>query len=193
MCEDFESFEATYGVDAARDILECICEAHACNAPDQYGVKFYEIHAHDRCNHTLTGEIAYQSRTYYFVVESGNWNGTVVCQFSSDDTRVLAYEPEAPLSFDFVPTDDNLETRNPAMYSAYLAWKRAPWFIEKLQAYHYDRHVQPGYVVETHYAQWAASKGLKIVVKADSGPRQETPRQLPGHNANLTACPQELG
>jgi len=32
----------------------------------------------------------------------------------------------------------------------------------ELRAYHYDRHFAPGGKTESHYREWAASKGMKI-------------------------------
>lgn len=163
-CQEFQAFESRFGAQVAEDVLERICDAHWSSGKDKSasGVVLTGTHAHNACNHTLTGHFDHEGETFHFVVDNGDWAGTVVQEFGTSE-EAGQYEPPAPAQYTFAPRDDALEHKRPAMYQVYLAWTQTSWFKEKLAAYHYDRHFQPGCVVEQQYSDWAASKGLKIV------------------------------
>lgn len=163
-CQGFEEFETRFGQDAAAELLERICDASWSQSkkPPTPGLVLTSVHEHNAANHTLCGHIEHGGEVFHFVIDNGDWAGTVVREFGPED-RVPEYEPPAPAQYMFVPRDDSLETRRPGIYRVYLAWTQEAWFKEKLAAYHYDRRVQPGHAIEQHYAQWAHAKGLKIV------------------------------
>jgi hypothetical protein len=58
----------------------------------------------------------------------------------------------------------------PQMFQVYLMWRKQPWFIEKERGYNYDRHFQPGGMVEDHYREWAATRGMKVGYISDLPP-----------------------
>lgn len=170
MCERFDQFKEKFGESIAYELLERICEAH-CRMQKRLdwnggtagdGVKFSNIYKHDVCNYTLSGQIEFAGETYYFIIDNGNYDGTVVREFGGIDD-VSIYKPPKPIQFMFVPEDDDLKEKRPSMYKVYQNWTKEKWFIEQLAKYHYDRYFQPGNAIETHYKKWVASKGMKIV------------------------------
>lgn len=140
------------------EALERICDAHWNSGGE--GVKFRDIHQHNACNHTLSGTIEIDGTEYGFIIQNGDWNGTVVDKWGLADD-VGTYKPEPPTLFTFVPMDDTLRTSKPHMWQVYLAWRKEKWFQDKERAYNYDRHFQPGGAIENHYREWAAKKGMK--------------------------------
>lgn len=159
-CQTFREFAERSGMAVAEGLLERICDAHWNHGGD--GVTFRDIHQHNACNHTLSGSIEHEGETLHFIIDDGDWGGTVVREFGTVDD-VGVYEPPKPQRYMFVPADDNLATKRPEMWKMYLWWTKQPWFTEQLGKYHYDRHFQPGCAIEDHYRKWAAERGLKIV------------------------------
>jgi hypothetical protein len=162
-CKGFVDFETTHGTDAAVEVMERICDAHwqGKNSSDKT-VTFSNVHTHNAANHTLSGTIEFKGVLYGFIIDNGDWAGTVVQEWGLAE-EVGEYQAPEPAQYMFVPVDDNLKTKSPAMWGVYLSWKSSNWFKEKLAAYHYDRHFQPGVKVEDHYGSWAAKQGMKIV------------------------------
>lgn len=147
--------------EVAERIVDAHCKSGNTTGKTIDGVKITDIHQHNACNHTLSGEVEIDGETLYFIVNSGDWNGFDVLQYGTVD-EVGVYEPPKPSRFMFVPIDDNLKKNRSGMYRVYLKWTKEKWFIDKLNGYHYDRHFQPGCFIEKHYSDWAAQKGLKI-------------------------------
>ncbi len=138
------------------ELLERIADAQWNGSGE--GVDFSDIHQHDACNHTLSGTIKDGDVTYGFIIESGNWNGTVVHEWGHPDD-VGFYKPDPPGEMlTFIPN----RILNERELRAYLAWREEEWFKEKARSYLYDRHFQPGGLIERHYSKWAAGKGLTI-------------------------------
>lgn len=147
------------------DTLDRIVDAF-CNRGGK-GVQFRDIYEHDVCNHTLSGTIEVQGQAYGFIIENGNWNGTVVRKWGEPDD-VGIYDPPPPSEpFTFIPTDLCLHLDRPEMFKLYAWWRKQSWFIKKERDYAYDRYFQPGGFVENHYRDWAAKKGLKIGLLSD--------------------------
>ena len=161
-CQSFDEFEAHYGMDVANDILSRICEsAYQPYKPPMRDVTIENIHRHNAVNMTITGHVNHDEIDFFFEVEDGDWNGTVVTSFSTQE--LPPFEAPVPVTFTMVPTNDHLKQANPAMYGVYLAWTQETWFRELVRQYHYDRYVQPGVVVEQSYRQAAQARGLKWV------------------------------
>lgn len=156
-------FVADYGEKATEYILQTIVEAFAnYGEKGGDGVRFSTVHQLNACNHVLVGHVEHDGTEWHFIIEVGDWNGTLVRDFGTVD-EVSTYEPPVPTRFTFVPSNDNLKMDHPEMYKVYLWWREQPWFTEQIQKYQYDRHFQPGGAIEKHYSDWAAAKGLKIV------------------------------
>lgn len=126
----------------------------------KYGVVFLDIHQHNACNHTLSGTIDVDGVVHGFIIESGDWNGTVVHGWG-DPEDVGCYLPgEPPEPRTFVPTNRFLFTERPEMFRVYAYWRTQEWFRDMERSYNYDRHFQPGGQVETYYKEKAAKRGL---------------------------------
>lgn len=166
-CKNFEKFCIKFGDVIAVDTLERICDA-MWNKKYQadYGVKFSDIHQHNACNHTATGEIEIQGKKFGFIIDNGDWGGTVIREWG-EPGEIGIYEPPKPTIYTFVPENDDLKTEKPHIYRVYLLWRKQGWFKEKEKGYNYDKHFQPGCKTESHYRDWAKSKGMKIAIKQD--------------------------
>lgn len=146
------------------EILERIIDAH-CNRGGP-GVIFRDIHQHNACHHTLSGEIDVDGVAYGFIIESGDWNGTVVKEWGLAED-VGTYRPEPPSEpLAFVPINENLHADRPAIFSAYLYWRDgngvAGNIVEQERNYAYNRHFAPGGATEKYYREWAAKFGLRV-------------------------------
>lgn len=138
--------------------LERICDAHWNKSGE--GVKFLDIHQHNACNHTLSGTIDVDGVVYGFIIESGDRNGTVVRAWG-DPEDVGTYDPGPPPELrTFIPRDPKMHDVNSTNFQLYLLWRKEQWFKEKERAYNYDRHFQPGRLIEGHYRGWAEKKGM---------------------------------
>ena len=146
----------------AEDVIQRICELHYEGKDKGNGVSFDCRHRHDAVNYTLNGEVELDGKSYRFTIRDGNWDGTVVEEWGTEETVGL-YTPPPPPMFDMVPVDDSLESRRPHMWQVYLAWKKEPWFKEIIKSYAYDSHFAPGLKTEQYWRGKAAQKGLKIV------------------------------
>lgn len=160
----FQAFEVTHGTDAATEVMERI--ADAMWSREGVGIHVRDFHTINASNHVMSGIIDYAGERFGFVVESGDNAGTVIHEWG-DPEDVGCFEPPRPTLYTFVPLNDNLKAERPAMYDVYLHWTTQAWFKDKERAYNYDRHFQPGWLVENHYREWAAKKGLKIAIKED--------------------------
>ena len=161
----FEAFEAEYGQAVATETLERIGDAH-WNGGKGEGVTFWDINQHNACNHTMSGTIEVQGKTFGFIIESGDRNGTVIKGWGDPDD-VGTFEPIKPTMYTFVPRDSDLKEKRPEMYGVYLLWRKEPWFKEKERALNYDRHFAPGLKTDEYYRTWAESKGLRISIVGD--------------------------
>lgn len=161
-CQSFDEFEAHYGTNVASDTLSRICEsAYQPYKPPMRDVTIENIHRHNAVNMTITGYVNHAGIDFFFEVEDGDWNGTVVTAFSTQE--LAPFESPTPVTYTMVPTNGQLKQANPAMYGVYLAWMRETWFSDLVRQYNYDRYVQPGVVVEQTYKQAAQARGLKWV------------------------------
>jgi len=158
-CPEFELFVESVGSDVAGDLLTQICEAYWND--DNSDVTITDLHRHDAINVTVSGHLTHEGREWHFIIDDGNWAGTVVREWGTVD-EVGCYEPPPPTIFRLVPLNDNLEAERPQMYKVYLAWKSIDWFKKLESDYNYDRHFAPGSKTESHYRAKASAKGLKF-------------------------------
>lgn len=142
------------------EALERIAEAH-WNRQNADGVIITDTYQHNACNHTVTGTVDIDGQVFGFVIEMGDWNGTVVNQWGDPDD-IVAYEPPKIEPLTFLPEDPHLLRKRPDMFKVYAIWRKEEWFKEKERAYNYDRHFQPGIAIEKHYREWAGTRGLRI-------------------------------
>ena len=143
-------------------IIDAFCQGGTISNKGRDGVVFFDIYQHDAVNHTLSGTIDKDGLIHGFIIDNGNWGGTEIKSWG-DPEDVGSYEPPLPPEpRTFIPTNPFLHEERPAMFKVYLHWRTQDWFIKKERGYNYDRHFQPGCAVETHYRDWAATKGMKV-------------------------------
>lgn len=163
------------------DALTRICEAH-WNRRGGDGVTFFDIHQHDACNHTLRGHIEIDGHTYGFLIDNGNWDGTVVREWVTDTEDLGGYEPPRPTLYTYVPQKARADMFA-GMLGVYKYWTEQAWFKEKVQAYNYDRHFAPGGKTEKYYADWAATKGMRIAPEEEAAVYLAPVEDAEAHNA----------
>jgi hypothetical protein len=158
-CDSFNEWVDEVGIGVATDFLERVCDG---NSSDILGL---ESHMHNSANHTYSGVFIYKGIEYGFVIDSGDWNGTVVRSWGAGE--VYNYQPPEPVLYTFIPhikpsdTPEQIKRK----WLIHSHWKNEEWFLEKERGYNYDRHFQPGLVTEKYYREWASSKGMVIAQK----------------------------
>lgn len=166
------------------ETLSRICEAHYARKTDgekRFGVKFSDVHRHDAVNYTLSGTVEINGVEHGFIIDDGNWNGTVVRSWG-DPEDVGIYDPGPPPEMrTFIPADDSMFFDRPGMFSVYLHWRKQNWFKDKERGYNYDRHFAPGESTEKHYREWAANKGMKVATSAAFQTKLEKPSSGMGY------------
>jgi hypothetical protein len=158
--------------EVAERITEAFCARHD-GGEKRYNVRLIDIHEHNACNHTMTGIVVVDGVDYGFVMESGDWAGTVVKEYAPAEecTKVYSYEPPPETRFKLVPKNyDELKAFNPQKLALAMKWIQQTHIQEKLSNYHYDRHFQPGFAIENYYKTWADGLGLKLVVDSPERP-----------------------
>ncbi len=166
-CKGFREFRASVGNNAACEFLEELCDTVWAGKTRTARVNITSSHTHNACNHTYSGTLLHDGIEYGFIIDNGDWNGTVVREWGLSDD-IGTYEPPPPTIYTFVPTNDTLKEDRPAMWSVYLAWRKTDWFREKERGYNYDRTFAPGGKTESYYRDWAAGRGLKITSKENA-------------------------
>ncbi len=145
------------------EILERICDAH-WNGKGE-GIVFTDIYQHNSCNHTLSGNIDVDGIEYGFVIDNGDMDGTQVREWGLAEDVGTFKHPEPQKREDrvtFIPINHISKSNDAFEYKKYMITRETPAFIEKENAYHYDRHFQPGCFVENHYKKWAAEHGFRL-------------------------------
>lgn len=167
ICESFEQFEQQYGSAVAEEVLTRICEAAWNRGKPTPGVFLSEVHPINALNHTLEGTVVHNDISFEFLIDNGDANGTVVREFTTEDRA--PYVPERPARYTLVPANPHLKAEKPFQYEAFLQHTKQSWFKDLVSHYNYDRHFQPGLVIERHYKEQAVAHGLVWV--CDDDPR----------------------
>lgn len=142
-------------------ISDAFCTIRAqCGTNDN--VVLLDVHQHDACNHTLTGTIGVDTHVYGFICDIGNWDGFRMREWG-DHEDIGYYKPPIVEPFTLIPdwmqwTEESYAFR----VQVYARFLRRADVIEKLGAYAYDRHFQPGGKVEGYYREWAAKLGATL-------------------------------
>lgn len=166
-CQAFIDFCAKAGNDVAVSFLEELCDLEWSSDRKSDRITISDSYRHDTCNYTHSGTVTIDGIEYGFVIDNGNWNGTVVREWGlAEDVGI--YEPPKPTIYTFVPTNDTLKEDRPGLWGVYLAWRKEAWFQDKERGYNYDRHFAPGGKTETYYRDWASKKGLKIATQGEA-------------------------
>lgn len=166
-CSKFTAFCAKAGDDVAISFLEELGYLEWSGEMKNDRIKLSVKHRHDACNYTHSGTVTIEGVEYGFVIDNGNWNGTVVREWGLAED-VGAYQPPEPTIYTFIPTSGTLKEDAPGLWGVYLMWRKEAWFKDKERGYNYDRHFHPGGKTENHYRDWAAKKGMKIATQGEA-------------------------
>lgn len=139
------------------DILDLICEAmYKCDSGHYSSdpvVYIYTLEKHDVLNRTCHGMVALDDGEYEFLIEDGNWNGTVVRKWGQTP---IQYEPQPPVRYTFAPKMAlSLE-----ILAAYVAIRKTEEFQQMESGYNYDRYFNGKL---KRYWDWAKLHRLEIV------------------------------
>ena len=159
-CKAFLDFCAKVD-DTAVAFLEELCDMAWSSDKKSERIRISSSHTHDACNHTYSGTFLHEGVEYGFVIDNGNWNGTVVREWGPADD-IGTYEAPRPTIYTFIPINGALKEDSAAMWGVYLAWRKTEWFRKMEHDYNYDRHFAPGGKTESHYREMAAKRGMKI-------------------------------
>jgi hypothetical protein len=92
-CDSFRQFYMEYPEVSVSDLLsgieDCIGRRSREDIPSNILYMHVETLDREGGNHKLTGEIVVENRIYWFVIESGNWNGTVVKEWEDQGLTPL--------------------------------------------------------------------------------------------------------
>jgi len=166
-CSAFIEFCQQKGNEVACAFLEELCDMEWNRDASTERITISSTHRHNACNHTHSGIAIIDGVKYGFIIDNGDWNGTVVREWGPADDVGL-YEPSQPTIFTFIPTNRTLKEDSPGLWGVYLAWRKEAWFKDKERGYNYDRHFAPGGKTEGYYRDWAAKKGLMIASRDEA-------------------------
>lgn len=166
-CKAWLDFCATHGDAVVEDFQSELADMTWKQKTKSDRITIGNIHQHNACNHTYSGTFTHEEIEYGFIIEIGDWNGSVVREFGLAE-NVGMYQAPEPTIYTFVPKSETLKEDSPGMWNVYLEWRKEKWFKEKAQSYNYDKHFAPGGKTEKYYCDWATSKGLRIATTEDA-------------------------
>lgn len=146
------------------DILTQICEA--LHYPDDTS-KNVCVYEHDRINATNVrgkGTVTIDDEEYEFIAESGDNNGFRFESWNDDRT----FERHKPTVWTLAPSSELIANADTDVKKKALldSWDRLMdrSEISKIASdYTYDRHFQPGTVIERHYRAKASNINMQLV------------------------------
>lgn len=167
-----QAFEATVPPHLQEDVMQMIAEA-AGGWCDHASVTILDRDRHDAINVTAHGIVMVEGVEHRFIVDDGNWNGTVLRDWDGDTVfehhkpTVYALQPERRLIDQAI-----MSGKGPFLL---MKWGAVLRNLPDLAAipgkYAYDRHFQPGIKGEDHWRKAAAKHHFVIV---DEETAQET-------------------
>ena len=159
-------FEACIPADQQEDVLTAIAEAaQGCGNDDR--ITILEVDRIDAINVRAQGIIEIDDVEHVFIVEDGNWNGTVLHSWDDD----AEFKPAQRSTWALAPRNDLVGGALASGDGKFLIRKwdallKRPEVSEIPGKYTYDRMMQPGCVIEKHYREAAAKHGF-VIVTAD--------------------------
>ncbi|CAM5769715.1 hypothetical protein [Bosea minatitlanensis] len=171
-----QAFEATVPAHLQEDVMQMIAEAAGgwCDHPS---VTILDRDRHDAINVTAHGIVMVEGVEHRFIVDDGNWNGTVLRDWDGDAVfeyrkpTTYALQPEARLIDEAI-----MAGKGPLLLMKWDAILSNHQDIAAIPGkYAYDRYFQPGIKVESHWREAAAKHHFVIV---DEETAQETRKRL---------------
>jgi hypothetical protein len=132
----------------------------------------------DAINVRASGIIEVNGNEYWFIVEDGNWNGTVLHAW--DYAGEQKFEYHQPTQWTLQPQRHLIDRaivsgKGPFLLAKWDIMAARPEIAEIVRSYAYDRYVQPGCVTEDHWRDKAAKHHFEIV---DRETADETRKRL---------------
>lgn len=130
----------------------------------------------DAINVRAHGIVSFQGQEYRFIVEDGNWNGTVLEDWEGDKE----FKPVPRTEWALQPRRDLIShaillNRGPFLIQKWDAFLSHPEVAEIPSKYAYDRMMAPGVVIETYWRERAAKFQMELVSQETAA---ETRRRL---------------
>lgn len=158
-----EAFEASVPAHLQEDVMQMIAEA-ASGWGEHASVTLLDRDRHDAINVTAHGIITVEGVEHRFIVDDGNWDGTVLRSWDDDkvfeiaERTVYALQPARHLIDSAV-----MAGRGPFLLMKWDAMLQHADIARIPGNYAYDRMVQPGSKIEGHYREAAAKHHFVIV------------------------------
>lgn len=159
------AFDADIPAALRDDLMTAICEA-AHMGEGQHGcVHILEQDRLDAINARAEGIVTVDGREFWFIVESGNWNGTVLEGWEHAGTQ--DFKPSPRTQWALAPRADLVSDaivagRGPFLVAKWDAFLARPDVAGIPGKYTYDRMMQPGLKIEQHYREVAAKHGFVL-------------------------------
>jgi hypothetical protein len=170
-----EAFEASVPAHLQEDVMQMIAEA-AQGWSEHASVTILERDRHDAINVTAHGIVTVEGVEHRFIVDDGNWDGTVLRDWDGDKVfeirkpTVYALQPEAWLIDQAV-----MSGKGPFLLLKWDAMLKHEDIARIPRGYGYDRMMQPGLKIEDHYRKAAAKHHFVLV---DEETAAETRKRL---------------
>jgi hypothetical protein len=184
----WEAFARDVPEDKRDDVLTRISEA----AHDDYGhpeckdidgLMILDRDRMDAINVRISGTIQIGEDEHWFILQDGNWNGTQLEAW--DDVGDKTFERHQPTQWAVQPNStivaSALSRGKTGAKMLLLKWeavidpRNKDEMSELPRKYAYDRHMQPGCLIENHYTAAAAKRGFVIVTQEEA---DETKKRL---------------
>lgn len=159
-----EAFARDVPTERQEDVLTILSEA--AQGIDHPDVHILERDRIDAINVRAHGILQFGGEEFTFQIQDGNWNGTELLAWNDD----RPFELHEPTRWTLEPNGELVEKAITEGRGPFLIFKwdamlsRAP-VSEIAGKYAYDRRVQPGVVVESHWKAEAARFGFVIVTE----------------------------
>ncbi len=163
-----QRFERDIPEDQREDIMTLLAEvAHEICTDDR--VTILERDRIDAINVRVHGIVEVNSQEYRFILQDGNWNGTILEDWDGDKE----FEPTPRMIWALQPAADLvdraiLDGKGPFLVLKWDAILKRAEVASIPGKYAYDRMVQPGGKIETHYREQAAKHRLVLVSKEEA-------------------------
>ena len=160
------------------DVMLMIAEA-ASGWSDHDCITILDWDRMDAINVRASGILDWEGREFWFIVRDGNWDGTALEAW--EETGVQKFEYHEPTVWALQPrrdliSDAIVDGKGPFLLIKWDAiLKNRPEVAAIPGKYAYDRHFQPGGLVEKHWKDAAAKHHFDIVTKEEA---DETRKRL---------------
>ena len=157
------AFERDIPESDREEVLTMMAEA-AQGFNDHDCITILDRDRQDAINVRAHGILNWNGTEYRFILEDGNWNGTVIEDWDGDKE----FKPLPRTVWTLQPRDDLITTaimerRGPFLLAKWDAVMKRTEIAEIPGKYTYDRMMQPGSKIESYWKEKAAKHSFEIV------------------------------